>query len=141
MSSYGISRVLNSAVPFQRLRISPVCGKSSIVISLCCPKNLTVVLQRSVRSAQNGCSSCIGSNRVRLALPCTPHPSSLPVIPVVSRFIAWVFLLSIHSMQGFSVGAISLWCSVVRAVTCGTVDCTFVRTDAWLDFSRDLVSL
>ena len=27
-----------------------------------------------------------------------------------------------------------------RAVTCGTVDCTFVRTDAWLDFSRDLVS-
>ena len=28
-----------------------------------------------------------------------------------------------------------------RAVTCGTVDCTFVRADAWLDFSRDLVSL
>ena len=28
-----------------------------------------------------------------------------------------------------------------RAVTCGKVDCTFVRTDAWLDFSRDLVSL
>ena len=28
-----------------------------------------------------------------------------------------------------------------RAVACGTVDCTFVRTDAWLDFSRDLVSL
>ena len=26
-------------------------------------------------------------------------------------------------------------------VTCGTVDCTFVRTDAWLDFSRDLLSL
>ena len=25
-------------------------------------------------------------------------------------------------------------------VTYGTVDCTFVRTDAWLDFSRDLVS-
>ena len=28
-----------------------------------------------------------------------------------------------------------------RALACGTVDCTFVRTDAWLDFSRDLVSL
>ena len=28
-----------------------------------------------------------------------------------------------------------------RSVTCRTVDCTFVRTDAWLDFSRDLVSL
>ena len=27
------------------------------------------------------------------------------------------------------------------AVTYGTVDCTFVRTDAWLDFSGDLVSL
>ena len=27
------------------------------------------------------------------------------------------------------------------AVTNGTVDCSFVRTDAWLDFSRDLVSL
>ena len=26
-------------------------------------------------------------------------------------------------------------------VTCGAVDCTFVRTDAWLDFSRDHVSL
>ena len=25
--------------------------------------------------------------------------------------------------------------------TSGTVDCTFVRTDAWLDFSQDLVSL
>ena len=28
-----------------------------------------------------------------------------------------------------------------RAVTRGTVDCTFVRADVWLDFSRDLVSL
>ena len=27
------------------------------------------------------------------------------------------------------------------AVTCGTVDCTLARTDAWLDFSQDLVSL
>ena len=57
-------------------------------------------------------------------------------------------------MEGFSVGAVSFWCLVVRClgdprmyfvlfgtVTCGTVDCTFVRTDAWLDFSRDLVSL
>ena len=26
-------------------------------------------------------------------------------------------------------------------VTYRTVDCTFVRTHAWLDFSRDLVSL
>ena len=30
---------------------------------------------------------------------------------------------------------------LLGTVTCGTVDCAFVRTDAWLDFSRDLVSL
>ena len=76
MSSCGTSLVQNSVVPFQRLRISPVCGQvSSIVISLCCPKNLTVVLLRSVRSWQNGCSSCIGSNSVRMAPFC--FPSSL----------------------------------------------------------------
>ena len=28
-----------------------------------------------------------------------------------------------------------------RAVASGTVDCTFVRADMWLDFSQDLVSL
>ena len=51
----------NSVVPFQRLRISPACGQvSSISISLCCSKNLTVVLLRSVRLWQRGCSSCIG---------------------------------------------------------------------------------
>ena len=82
------------------------------------------------------------------------HPSSLSALPVVSRFIAGVFLLSIRSIQGFCVGVTSVWCSVVRcggdprmyfvlsrAVTRGAVDCTFVRTGAWLDFSRDLVSL
>ena len=82
------------------------------------------------------------------------HPSSLSVLPLVSRFIARVFLLSIRSIQRINVGAVGFWCSVVRcggdprmyfvlsrAVTCGTVDCTFVRTDAWLDFSQDLVSL
>ena len=41
---------------------------SSIIISLCCPKNLTVVLHRLVRLRQESCSSCIGSNSVRLAI-------------------------------------------------------------------------
>ena len=42
------------------------------------------------------------------------HPSSLSVLPLVSRFIAGIFLLSIRSIQGFCVGVISFWCSVVR---------------------------
>ena len=45
----------------------------------------TVVLLRSVRFWQKGCSSCIGSNSVRHS-----HPSS-SVFPVVSRFITGVF--------------------------------------------------
>ena len=32
-------------------------------------------------------------------------------------------------------------CLLFRAVASGTVNCTFVRSDAWLDFSWDLVSL
>ena len=42
------------------------------------------------------------------------HPSSLSVLPVVSRFIAGIFLWSIRSIQGFCVGVVSFWCSVVR---------------------------
>ena len=80
------------------------------------------------------------------------HPTSLSVLPVVSCLIARVFLWSIRSRQGFCVGVISFRCAVVRCggdprmyfvqsrtVTRGTVYCTFVRADAWSDFSRDLV--
>ena len=78
-----MSFVQNSVVPFQRLRISPACGQvSPIVISLCYPKNLTVVLLRSVRLWEEGCSSCIGSNSVRLAILCT-----LTHLP--SLFLVW----------------------------------------------------
>ena len=93
--------------PFQRLRISPACGQlSSIIISLCCPKNLTFVLLRSVRYKK----------AVRRALGrivfvwryCALSPIFLLCFP--SR----VFLLSIHSMQGFSVGAVSFSCLMVR---------------------------
>ena len=50
-----MSFVQNSVVPFQRLRISPACGQeSSIVISLCCPKNLTVVSRSSSNSKARG---------------------------------------------------------------------------------------
>ena len=82
------------------------------------------------------------------------HSSSFSVFPVVSRFITGIFLLSIRSMQGFSVGAVGFRSLMVRCgddprmyfvqsrtVTRGTVDCTFVRANAWLDFSQDLVSL
>ena len=58
--------------PWKGLRILPVCGQvSSIIISLCCPRNLTVVLLRSVTFWQKSSASCIGSNSVRLAIPCT----------------------------------------------------------------------
>ena len=68
--AYHVSKI--QWCPSARLRISPVCGQvSSIVISLCCPRRVTAVLLRSVRSWQNGCSSCTGSNRVRLAMPRT----------------------------------------------------------------------
>ena len=43
------------------------------------------------------------------------HPSSLSVLPVVSRFVTRVILLSIRSMLRFSVGAISFWCSAFDA--------------------------
>ena len=41
------------------------------------------------------------------------HPSSFSVFQVVSRFITGIFLLSIFSMQGFSVGAVGFRCSMV----------------------------
>ena len=92
-----MSSVQNSVMPFQRLRISPACGQvSSIVTSLCCPKNPTVV------------ELCPSGDAMY------SHPSSLSVLPVVSRFVARFSVLSIRSMQGFCVGAISFWCSVVR---------------------------
>ena len=76
-----MSFVQDSVVPFQRLRISPACGQvSSIIISLCCPKNLTIVLLRSVRFWQKGCSSCIGSNSVRLRY-CALSPIFLLCFP------------------------------------------------------------
>ena len=82
--------------------------------------------------------------------------SSQPIVPFCSPSSLALhrkgFFLSNRSILGFCASAISaLWsdaeaiheCIFVlsRAVTRGTVDCTFVRTDAWLDFSRDLVSL
>ena len=117
MSSCGTSLVQNSVMPYKSFRISPACGQvSSIVTSLCCPRNLTVVLLRSVRPRQKSSSSCIGSNSVRLAIPCTLTQRPLLFLPVVSFFIAGIFLWSIRSMQGFCVGVVSFWCSVVRCV-------------------------
>ena len=56
-----MSFVQNSVVPFQRFRISLACGQvSSIITSFCCPKNLTVVLLRSVRLWQKICSPFMG---------------------------------------------------------------------------------
>ena len=117
------------------------------------PKNLTVVLLRSVRSWQKGCSSCIGSNGVRLAIPCTlTHRPSLfsqqsrassqgffscPSVPC--RDSVWV--LSVSGARWSDVDDPRIYFVLLGTVTCGTVDFTFVRTDAWLYFSRDLVSL
>ena len=44
------------------------------------------------------------------------HPSYFSVLPVVSCFITRIFLWSIRSIQGFCVGVVSFWCSVVRCV-------------------------
>ena len=120
----------------------------------CCPKNLTVVLLRSARSWQNGCSSCIGSNGVRLAIPCTlTHRPflfsqlsrassqgffSCPPVPYRDS----VSVLSVSGvLRSYAEGDPRMYFVLSRAVASSTVDCTFVRTDAWLDFSRDLVSL
>ena len=104
-----MSFVQNSVVPFQRLRISPACGQvSSIVISLCCPRNLTVVLLRSVRSWQNGCSSCIGSNGVRLAIPCTLTPIDPICFPIVSCFITWATSSGSSPSQASQAGSVNM---------------------------------
>ena len=130
VASCGMSSVLNSVMSSQRFRISPACGQvSPIVTSLCCPRNLTVVLLRSVRYWQNGCSSCIGSNSVRLAILCTlTHLPSL-------------FSSSFRCLMVRCGDDPRMYFVQSRTFTRGTVDCTFVRADAWLDFSRDLVSL
>ena len=43
-----------------------------------------------------------------------PHPSSISVFPMVSRFITEVILLSIRSIQGSSEGAFGFRCMMVR---------------------------
>ena len=87
-----MSFVQNSVVPFQRLRI--------------------------LLGVQRG----YGKKAVRRALGrivfvwryCELSPISFSVFPVVLRFITGVFLLSIRSMQGFSVGAVGFRCLMVR---------------------------
>ena len=137
------------------LRTSPVCGQvSSIIISLCCPKNLTVVLQRSVRFLEKWLfiTHWVESSPSGDAM--YSHPSSPPCFPVVPCFNTTVLLLFISGMMGFRVDAVSLWCPAVpmlaihkgisscfRAVASGTVDCAFVGSDTWLHCSWHLMSL
>ena len=48
-------------------------------------------------------------------MPCMySHPSSLPVLPVLSRLVTGVLPLSIRAVMGFSVDVVGLWWPVVR---------------------------
>ena len=79
-----------------------------------CPKNLTVVLLRSVRFWQKTVRRALG-RRVFDWLYRALSPIFLLCFSISLTFHYWGFsLLSIRSMQGFSVGAVSFWCSVVR---------------------------
>ena len=145
----GISRVQNSVVSFQRLRISPVCGQeSSIVISLCCPKNLTVVLLRSVRFWKMAVCHALG--RIESAWRC--HTLS-PIVPscfhsnLVLRHKGFALVhpcydgIQCRCCQSLVSYVPMLYSLLFRAVASGTVDCTFVGSDACLNCGWDLVSL
>ena len=108
----------------------------------CCPPAFSEVM------VKKGCSSCIWSNSVRLAILCTF--THLPLLFSHQSRASSQGFFSCPSVpcREFSVGAVGFRCLMARmyfvlsgGVTHGTVDCTFVRTDAWLNFSRDLVSL
>ena len=113
----------------------------------CCHSAFNEVLaEKAVRRS-------IGSNSVRLSILCTLTYLPSLLSQNVSRFITGFFsrlfvpyrdsvsVLSVVDALWSDADAIHecIWLS--RTVTCGTVDCTFVGADAWLDFCQDLVSL
>ena len=111
----------------QRLRISPVCGQvSSIVISLCCPKKSDCRPSAfSEVLGTNAVRSCIGSNGVRLAVPCTLTHRPFLFFPVLSPVLSvsgalWSDAEEIHE-------CILLCLELSHAAQ---VECTFVRAYA-----------
>ena len=137
--SGGISCVQNSVVPFQRLRIAPMRGQvSSIFTSFCCPRNLRVVLLHSV----------IIVHWIEKKSPSGDamysHSSTL-VLPTVTCILTKVLLLFHLNCDGIQCRCCQslMACGgdpqrlllLFRPVAYGTVGCTFVKSDTWLNFS------